>query len=110
MIESIQSKEQFDALIEEKPAGLFYFSHDTCNVCRVLKPKIEAMIEAHFPKMTMYYIDTKQFPEITAQLSIFAVPTVLVYLDHREFIRKSRNMGIDELLQEIKRPYQLMFS
>ena len=110
MIKTIQSKEEFETIMTDEPATLFYFSHAQCNVCKVLKPKIEAMRDAHFPNMGMVYVDTVQFPEITAQLSIFAVPTVLVYLDNREFIRKSRNMGIAELTQEIERPYHLMFT
>jgi hypothetical protein len=48
-------------------------------------------------------------PEVAAQNRVFAVPTLLVYFDGREYIRKSRNIGIGELEREIERPYSMIF-
>ena len=33
-----------------------------------------------------------------------------IFIDGKEFIRKSRNFGIEELKNELNRPYNLMFS
>ncbi|RLD02179.1 MAG: thioredoxin, partial [Chloroflexi bacterium] len=41
---------------------------------------------------------------------VFAIPTVLVFLDGKEFLRKSRHMSVDEVIREIKRPYDIMTS
>jgi hypothetical protein len=38
------------------------------------------------------------------------VPTILVFIEGKEFIRKSRNIGIEELGDLIARPYTLLFS
>lgn len=109
MIHSITSFEDFNTIKLNTPGVLFYFSHDKCNVCKVLKPKIHELLQEYFPNIQMYYADTVLYPEIAAQNSIFTVPTVLVFFNGKEFIRKSRNMGIEELRNEIDRPYALMF-
>ena len=58
----------------------------------------------------MYYINTKLNPEIIGQERIFTVPTITVYIDGKEFLRKSRNIGIGELQTDLERPYNLFFS
>ena len=110
MIEIIKSLDEFQNIIQNNLGVLVYFSHEKCNVCKVLKPKIFNLLTDSFPKINMYYSDTVLFPEIAAQNSIFTVPTIIIYLDNKEFIRKSRNIGIDELRKDLERPYNLMFN
>jgi thioredoxin-like negative regulator of GroEL len=102
--------DEFNQLVGSEPALLFYFSTDECQVCKVLKPKVNEMLGQHFPKMKLFYVNSNQSPEIAAQNRIFVVPTILVFFDKREFLRKSRSFGLDELKSEISRPYHLMFS
>jgi len=110
MINQLNSLDDFNKSIVENQAILIYFSHTNCNVCKVLKPKILDLLTNEFPLMRMFYCDTIKFPEISAQNSIFTVPTILVFFNGKEFIRKSRNIGISELQKEIERPYFLMFN
>ncbi len=109
MINSITSIEEFNSTIKTNAGALVYFSHDKCNVCKVLKPKIKQLLQDNFPQIKMFYADTVIYPEIAAQNSIFTVPTILIFFDGKEFLRKSRNIGIEELRKEINRPYNLMF-
>ena len=109
MFEQVESFEAFLKLKEEEPALLAYFSTETCNVCKVLKPKVAELIQASFPKVKMVYIQTDKLPEVAAQNQVYAVPTLLVYFEGREYIRKSRNIGIGELEREIDRPYSMIF-
>ncbi|MCF6356620.1 MAG: thioredoxin family protein [Draconibacterium sp.] len=110
MFEEIKSFEEFLKLKDNEPALLAYFSTEVCNVCKVLKPKVAELIQSEFPKIKMAYIKSDKLPEVAAQNQVFAAPTILVFLDGREYIRKSRNIGIGELHQEIERPYSMMFS
>ncbi len=109
MIRTITSGKEFEEL-KKKEGVLFYFSHDECNVCKVLKPKIYEMISDHFPGLEMYYVNIKELPAVAGQESVFAVPTISVLFDGKEFIRKSRNIGLQELYEQIHRPYSLLFS
>ncbi len=109
MINEIQSFEEFSALKEKEPALLAYFSTEICNVCKILKPKVAKLLKDEFPRMKMVYIPSDKLPEVAAQNRIFAAPTILIFFDGREYIRKSRNIGIGELQQEIERPYSMFF-
>jgi len=110
MIQTITSFQEFEKTAKEKEAVLFYFSHKDCNVCKVLKPKIIELIENNFSKIEIYYCDTVNSPEIAAQNQIFIVPTIMIFFTGKEYIRKSRNLSIEELQNEINRPYGLIFN
>lgn len=110
MFTEIQSLEEFNQLKQEEPALLGYFSTDACNVCKVLKPKVEELIREEFPQVKLAYVKSDVLPDVAGQHQVFAAPTILVFFDGRETIRKSRNIGIDELRREISRPYTMIFS
>ena len=106
----IGTLDEFSGFLAREQAVLVYFSTDECQVCKVLKPKIEELIDGSFAKMKLLYVPLNGNPEIAGQYRIFAVPTVVVYFEGREFVRKSRSFGLEELESEISRPYKLMFS
>ncbi|MFO7827320.1 MAG: thioredoxin family protein [Bacteroidales bacterium] len=108
MIQDITNFEEFNTA-QKNRGCLIYFSHQKCNVCKVLKPKIHQLLSDHFPEIKMFYCDTELYPEIAAQNSIFTVPTIIIFFDQKEFFRKSRNIGIQELTKDLERPYSLMF-
>ncbi|MDD3442512.1 MAG: thioredoxin family protein [Sulfurimonas denitrificans] len=106
----MQNIEDINRVIKENLAVMLYFSAPTCNVCYALKPKLLEAIENNFQEFEVVSIDTSIEQEIAANFSVFAIPTVLVFLDGREFLRKSRHMSVDEVIREIKRPYEVMTS
>ena len=108
-MQTILSLEEFRKVVDENNAVLAYFSTEACAVCKVLKPKVAQMVADLFPQIKIVYIQTDQLPELAAQLRIFTAPTVVVFFDGRETIRKSRAFGIDELMAEIQRPYAFLF-
>nr|WP_319998950.1 thioredoxin family protein [uncultured Draconibacterium sp.] len=109
MFKEIKSLEEFIALKEEQAAVLAYFSTDACSVCKVLKPKVEEMVTVAFPKMQLAYVKSDVLPDVAAQNSVFTAPTIVVFFDGRETIRKSRSFSVDELQQEIQRYYSMLF-
>lgn len=110
MFDEVKSLEEFSNLKANEPALLAYFSTNTCNVCKVLKPKVEELIQTEFPQIKLVYSQSDKLPEVAAQNQVFAAPTILIFFEGREYIRKSRNIGIGELKQEIERPYSMIFS
>ncbi len=109
ILKNLKNIEEFNSILEKEDAVLIYFSHEQCNVCKVIKPKIAEMLDKNFPKMKMVYADTVNAPEIAGQNNVFAVPSIVCFFIGRETFRKSRNIGIDELAQKIKRPYDMVF-
>jgi len=102
--------QEIETIVKENLAVMLYFSAPTCNVCHALKPKLLEAIESNFKEFKIVSIDVSQEQEIAAHYSVFAIPTVLVFLDGREFLRKSRHMSVDEVVREIQRPYEIMLS
>lgn len=109
-MKEITSLSAFEQLISEKKAVMAYFSHDTCNVCKVLKPKLSAALEENYPEIEQVYVNVERSAEIAGQHSIFTVPVVLIFFDGQESLRKSRNFGIGEIIEAIERPYEILFS
>lgn len=108
-MKTIESFEEFKQIINQKEAIFAYFSHNKCSVCKTLKPKLSVALNTNFPKLTPVYVNIKHQPKIAGQERIFAVPVIVVYFLGRESIRKARNVGVQELINEIQRPYQLLF-
>lgn len=102
--------EAIEQRLQSELAVALYFSAPTCNVCHALKPKLLSAFEENFPQLQVISIDISESPEIASHFSVFTIPTLLVYLDGREFLRKSRHMSVGEVVQEIKRPYDMMTS
>ena len=106
---SVLSLDQFQKIVQQDQASLFYFSHEQCNVCKVLRPKIETELTRDYPRLKQYYCDIHLYPEISAQNSVFAVPTILIFFEGLEYLRFSRHISLEILHDKINRPYQLLF-
>ncbi|MBR8536777.1 thioredoxin family protein [Carboxylicivirga sediminis] len=90
-------------------AILKYFSHQHCNVCKVLMPKVKQLLKQEFPKMAFQYVNIEEEPEVAASHQVFTVPTILVLFEGREYYRFARNVSIVQLKEAIERPYHLLF-
>lgn len=108
-MQNIGSLTDFELLLKSHDMVLAYFSHDRCSVCKVLLPKVKALLANDFPKMKMSYCDIDQVPETPAQNSVFTAPTILIFVQGKEYMRFSRNVGLDSLAQTIARPYGMLF-
>lgn len=87
---------------------LIYFSGENCSVCKVLKPKIEEEISKNFPLFDLIEVQTDLYKEITSHFTVFSIPTMLIFLDKKEFFRRGRNISVSMFMEEIRRPYNLM--
>ncbi len=110
MYKTIDSIEMMQQVIANEDASLFYISTNECGVCEILKPKIEEFFSGKFPKISLNYVNSSTTPEIAAQMSIFTVPTMLIYFGAQEFLRESRSISLDQLTEKVSRTYSLFFS
>jgi thioredoxin 1 len=88
---------------------LFYFSTSACNVCKVLKPKLEDLLDHDFPAIQPFFVDTEKYPLTAARYNIFTVPTLLVFFEGQETIRRSRFIHLEELRLDMRRLYDILF-
>jgi len=109
MIESVYSQSELDTLTGNEEALLVYFSTESCNVCKVLKPKVAELLSGSYPKIRMVYVDIEKSPVISGQNRVFTIPTILLFVQGREIARFSRNFSIGELEEQIDRFYTHVF-
>lgn len=97
--------------IQSQTATAVYFKGERCSVCSVLEPKIKTLLASEFPKFTFISIpESEAQSELRAQLRVFNVPTLVLFLEGKEFLRTGKNTSVMELAQQIERPYQICFS
>ena len=106
----MQTIENINKTIKENLAVMVYFSAPTCNVCHALKPKLVEAIKDNFKEFKIESVDISVEEDIAPHFGVFSIPTVLIFLDGKEFLRKSRHMSVGEVINEIKRPYEIMTS
>lgn len=102
--------ETIEKQISEEQAVLLYFSGVDCGVCEALRPKVKEAFTQNFPKIVQVFIDASTNKMIASHFGVFSVPTILVFLEGKEFARKSRNFSVPMFINELKRPYQIMTS
>lgn len=102
------SLEEIQNSIREEMGVLLYFWGEDCNVCHALRPKFKELLDSQFPKIKQIYLDAHKNPQIASFYQVFAAPTVLVFLDGREFVREGRAVSLHKLNEQLKRPYVMM--
>jgi thiol-disulfide isomerase/thioredoxin len=80
-----------------------------CGVCKVLKPKLAAMLTERFPAVGLAQVNCAAAPALAAEMGVFAVPTLILFTDGRESLRRSRSFGLEELAAALERPYGMLF-
>ena len=96
--------------IKNEVGLLLYFSGENCNVCHALRPKFKNTFDLEFPELKQIYLDAQENAELSAHYQVFSVPTMIIFMDGREFSREGRSVSIHQLIEKLKRPYQMMLS
>lgn len=100
--------EELNMLIKEEVGVLIYFSGEHCNVCHALRPKFRELFDAEFPKLKQIYLDAQEYAEISSHYNVVSLPTMLVFLEGREFVREGRSVSLHKMTEQLKRPYMMM--
>lgn len=99
--------EEFQQLLNRHPIVVGYFSTESCNVCKVLRPQVRQLVEnisgAHFQ-----YIDTEKSPMLRGQYLVFSVPTIIVFVDGRETKRFNRYLSLQELQDYLEQMMEMV--
>lgn len=101
--------EELESTIKSELGVLLYFSGENCNVCHALRPKFKALFETKFPEIKQIFLEAEEYREIALAYQVLSLPTILVFLDGREFIREGRTVSMHQLEENLSRPYGMMF-
>ena len=91
----ITSVDMFEAIRAKDHPYIFYISTDDCSVCKAIYPKMEDIASQY--GMDIYTIDASKHQDISGQLLVFSVPTIIVMFDRKEVYRESRFIQFDQL-------------
>ncbi len=102
--------EELQTTIREEIGILLYFSGENCSVCHALRPKVKEVFNKEFPQLKQIYLDAHENPKISAHFQVFSVPTMLIFMEGKEFSREGRSVSLHQLTEKLKRPYGMMIS
>ncbi len=108
-VKTLISVDTLDEFIRAHPIAVVYFSGPDCAVCGVLKPKLLDLLIRRFPGVPLGEVDCAACPAPAAQQGVFTIPTLVVYLDGREGLRKVRNFSLREVEEALARSYAICF-
>ncbi len=102
--------EELQEIIKNEMGVLLYFSGENCNVCHALRPKFKELFETRFPLIRQIYLDAHENSALSVYFQVFSAPTMILFLDGREFAREGRNVSLDQLAQRVGRLYDILNS
>lgn len=108
MSQTLASEAEFTGFIQRHQICSVYFSGPDCTVCKTLKPKLFEMLNDRFPAVAIGEVDCAVSPQLAAQQVVFSIPTMIIYIEGREAIRKVRSFSPSELALELERPYTMI--
>lgn len=76
----IQSKSEFNELVNSEKYVLVDFSAEWCGPCKRLKPQLEEL-STHYKSVKFVKIDVDSQPDLAETHSISAMPTIMFYVD-----------------------------
>lgn len=104
----IDSNEAIEKLVKDNEMVLVYFGSSNCNVCNVMKPKVEMLLK-DYPKIKSAQVDVEKSLEVSAAYNIFTIPAILVFIEGKEIIREARHISIQDISNKMDRYYNMLF-
>lgn len=104
MFQKLESIEQMNEKINTNVFNFFYITQPNCSVCHGLFPQIESILKA-YPEIHCYEIDASETPDITGNYQVFTAPTLLLFVDGKEYIREARFVQTKMFQEKIDQIY-----
>jgi thioredoxin-like negative regulator of GroEL len=105
MIE-LKTINEIEEFISNNDIVIAYFSTASCSVCKALKPKIQAISDL-FERSQMIYSGIDQNQELSGKYMVFTVPTIILFIEGREYKRFARYVSTDDIKASIERYLEL---
>lgn len=98
--------EEVERFIKEEPFFFLYIFTPDCSVCHGLLPKVEQVVEK-YPLIVSRKVNAQKVGEVASNLSVFSVPTLLLFVYGKEYVREGRFVSIEGLNEKISKIYSL---
>jgi thioredoxin-like negative regulator of GroEL len=94
-------------ILAEKQGVMLYFYNDRCAPCISLRPKVIKLIESQFPKIELVFVNSEENTLVSAHYNVFSNPTIILFIEGREYFRHSKYISEHQLAGQIGRLYKL---
>ena len=108
-MKEIHSLTELQNILATQQGVMLYFYSDRCAPCVSLRPKVIQLIENEFPKIELVFINSEKYPDIPAHFSVFSNPSIILFIDQREYFRNSKYISADQLAEQTRRLYEMAF-
>ncbi|WP_339302615.1 thioredoxin family protein [Paenibacillus sp. FSL R5-0519] len=105
-IHELTSIEMVEEAIQQHEFVFLYVSRPECNVCHALLPKIRALLEP-YPSIYLGHIDANVVEEVASKFLIFTVPTMIMIVEQKEYIRADRFVRLERLEEQLQQIYSM---
>ncbi len=102
MIKVLLQTEQVSNLIKNHPFVLLQIGSEHCAPCHTISQKLDKWNQKN-SNVEVRYVPIEKYPEMTAQMGIYSVPTILTYVDGKLYQRESGYFSLDQLLDRFTR-------
>ncbi|MFM9328029.1 thioredoxin family protein [Paenibacillus mesotrionivorans] len=106
-VHSLSSLDMVESFLQEHQMSFLYVSRPECTVCHAILPKLRELLGS-YPKIQLGHINANQVEAVVGHFSVFAVPTMLMMIEQKEYARWDRFVRFDLLNDHIKRVYEVM--
>ncbi|MBI9010601.1 MAG: thioredoxin family protein [Clostridiales bacterium] len=95
-------------IISNNTMVLTYFTSSDCNLCKDLFPKVKRMLE-EFPNVVAIRSEVDEELGLVGTYNVFTIPTIILFIEGKETIRRSRQIGIKEFSDAMNRYYSMIY-
>lgn len=109
-MQELTTLEALNELKSTEDGLLVLYGGKNCNVCHSIKPKLIELMQEHYPKVKLVYIDCHVVTEICSQNGVFTLPTLQVFFTGQKFAEEVRSFSLQKVMKDLERPYSMVFS
>jgi len=103
-LQELTSMDGVEQFIEKHKWSFLYISRQECTVCHSVLPKLRELL-IHYPEIYLGHINANQVEAIAAKFLTFSVPTMILMVEQKEYLRADRFVRFDDLNKQIERIY-----
>lgn len=108
-MKTINSLNDIKNFINDNKMAMVMFSTNNCSVCIDVAPKVEELMKK-YSQVELVKVDMNELKEASGEYSVFTIPTILLFIDGKETIRRGRFISIEDLDKNISRYYEMLFN
>ncbi|MGX7150340.1 thioredoxin family protein [Enterococcus ureasiticus] len=103
-MKKLQTIQEVLTFINETHLAFLYVSQENCSVCHALRPKLTELLK-HYPKIKLREVEADKVKAISAEYLIFSAPTLLFFVDGKEYLREGKFVQFKKLANSIEQVY-----